>query len=221
MKRLFNKALMFQNIHSIKLQTLSLGILFGIISYFSINSSMKNYIYYAINLDEGLNEFSTSSGLCTLSMIFFITLLFIFMKGINKKESISFFMSGPFSKREIKKNEVLTLIILVLYFSTILFYVLVCLSYKHRIQVEYIPNYYKYLFITILRIIIVGVLFSLYLSFMDLLFSNTIVSILAMVMFPIALIVTVSILLNVLLSDKMLNYIIPLGYKYCVCILIY
>lgn len=221
MKKLFNKALMFQNIHSIKLQTISLGILFGIISYFSINSNMKNFIYYAANLYEGISEFSTSTGLCILTMIFFITLIFIFMKGINKRESSAFFMSGPFTKRDIKKNEVLTLIFLVLYFSAILLYVIVCLTYKHRIQVKYIPDYYKFIFISIIRMLIVGILFSFYLSFMDLLFSNTIVSILAMVMFPIMAIFTVAILLEVILSDKILDYVIPFCYKYFTCMFIY
>lgn len=221
MKKLFNKALMFQNIHSIKLQTLSLGILFGIISYFSINSNIKDFIYNAADLNEGSSEFSTSTGLWILTMIFFITLIFMFMKGINKKDSSAFFMSGPFTKRDIKKNEVLTLIFLVLYFSTILLYVIVCLTYKHRIQVKFIPDYYKYMFIGIIRTIVVGILFSFYLSFMDLLFSNTIVSILAMVMFPIMAIFTVAILLEVVLCDKILDYVIPLGSKYFTCMLIY
>ena len=94
MKKLFNRSLMFQNIHSIKVQTIALGILFGIVAYFSINSNIQDSMYSVVNLNEYI-EYSTSSGFCMFLMISFITLIFIFMKGINKRESMSFFMSGP------------------------------------------------------------------------------------------------------------------------------
>lgn len=220
MKKLFNRSLMFQNIHSIKVQTIALGILFGIVAYFSINSNIQDSMYSVVNLNEYI-EYSTSSGFCMFLMISFITLIFIFMKGINKRESMSFFMSGPFTKREIKKNEVLTLILLVLFFVAIYIYVIVCLSYKYKIQVEYIPDYCKYSFVGILRLLIAGILFSLYLAFMDLLFSNTIVSILAMVILPITMIEVVLVLLEVLLSDKIIRYVVNTGYKYAKCMFIY
>lgn len=221
MKKLFNRSLMFQNIYSIKVQTIALGILFGIIAYFSINSNIQDFMYSAVNLSEYVDEYSTSNGFCMFLMISFITLIFIFMKGINKRDSMSFFMSGPFTKREIKKNEVLTLILLVLFFVVIYTYIILCLSYKHKIQIEYIPNYCKYTSVGILRLLIAGIVFSLYLAFMDLLFSNTIVSILAMVILPITMIGVILVLLEVLLSDKIIRCAVNFGYKYSKCIFIY
>lgn len=191
MKKLYNKALMYQFFYLGKWALFVSMILYGIFTYGFVNSNLANL---SLNI-SGL-EGDTLDNLNPYHVIFLcliIFLLYVVVTGFNKRNNMTFLTSGPYSKEEIKKNEILFLIISLFLLIFTFIYINICLYIRDNTLLSLASNEYTALFFNIMRLVIVGVAFIAYLTFMDMLFSNTIISILAMIGTPVIL--TVNLLL--------------------------
>lgn len=171
MKKFVNKALMYQSFQKAKwMMTFSL-LVFFIICYFNNKSRFRIINSSIANLST--NEFSSFDPSIIILICLILFLIYTMITGTRKKEYRDFLGSGPYTKEDIKKNEILflslSLFIIVLFFV----YINVCFYFKEEYLISITSKYFFIMFKDIVRILVIGFAFIAYLLFMELLFSNT------------------------------------------------
>ncbi|CUO66814.1 hypothetical protein [Clostridium paraputrificum] len=187
MKKYYNKALFYQSFYNGKWGILGGSILFFLIMYSSMNSYLNNLKYQISNL-EG-NSIYLDSSFFVITTFLIILLVYVMITGFNKRNNITFITSGPYTKEEVKKNEFLFLFFTLCLFTLVAAYAVMCVYIRNKELLPYIYNpWVNYIFI-IAKIFVLGLAFIVYLSFMDMLFSNLIFTLIALVGFPIGIFV--------------------------------
>ena len=209
MKKLYNKALFYQYLYTGKWP-----ILFGVIIFFISTYGETQTMFYSLKMNISLIA-SNKMEARGISYLFIICValfvIYIFITGFNKRNNLTFLNSSPFTRKEIKQNEILFLLLSLIIFVFIFLYVNICLYYNQRELLSISSMYISTLVNDTLRLFYIGFLFIIYLEFMDMLFSNTVFTIISMMIFPFVIIINflsiVSILdsLGIYISS---NYII-------------
>ena len=171
MKKFVNKALMYQSFQKAKwMMTFSL-LVFFIVCYFNNKSRFRIINSSIANLST--NEFSSFDPSIIILICLILFLIYTMITGTRKKEYRDFLGSGPYTKEDIKKNEILflslSLFIIILFFV----YINVCFYFKEEYLISITSKYFLIMFKDIVRILVIGFAFIAYLLFMELLFSNT------------------------------------------------
>lgn len=178
MNKYFNKGLLYQWFNSSKM-----GILLGIIAWgIWVNSIIENNIimtsnYIAYNFS---NSFSTqdifSYGI--LGIIF--AGIHFMSQGINKRNNNMFLTSAPYTKKQIKYNEFICLMITLVVFIFVMLYINIMGYVRHYELMQIIDGYFTALGVEVIRMILFGTLGILILLIVDSMFSNTIMGIICM-----------------------------------------
>ena len=203
MKKLYNKALFYQYLYNGKWI-----ILFGIIIfYISVYGETQN-LFTALKSNISsiyTNRMDSRSILYLFIMCVILFGIYIFTTGFNKRNNLTFLNASPFTRKEIKKNEILFLLYSLSIFILIFIYMNLCLYYKR----ELLSISYNYIYVLIsdtLRLIFIGCLFIVYLEFMDMIFSNTIFTIIAMIIFPLAFICNFLCIVSILKNIELFSF---------------
>ena len=203
MKKYYNKALFYQSFYNGKWGILGGSILFFLIMYSSMSGNLNNLKYQISNLEH--NYIYLDSSFFVISTFFIILLVYVMITGFNKRNNITFITSGPYTKEEVKRNEFLFLFFTLCLFTLVAAYAIMCVYIRNKDLLLYIYNPWEnYLFI-IAKVFVLGLAFIVYLSFMDMLFSNLIFTLIALVGFPIVIFVDV-VTLGQLYFYKVDNY---------------
>ena len=182
MKKYYNKALFYQSFYNGKWGILGGSILFFLIMYSSMNSNLNNLKYQISNL-EG-NSIYLDSSFFVITTFLIILLVYVMITGFNKRNNITFITSGPYTKEEVKRNEFLFLFFTLCLFTLVAAYAIMCVYIRNKELLPYVYNpWVNYIFI-IAKIFTLGLAFIVYLSFMDMFFSNLIFTLIALVGFP-------------------------------------
>lgn len=209
MKKLYNKALFYQYLYTGKWP-----ILFGVIIFFisTYGETQSMFSSLKINISLIASNKMEPRGISYLFIICVaLFVIYIFITGFNKRNNLTFLNSSPFTRKEIKQNEILFLLLSLIIFVFIFLYVNICLYYNQRELLSISSMYISTLVNDTLRLFYIGFLFIIYLEFMDMIFSNTVFTIISMMIFPFTIIINflsiVSILdsLGIYISS---NYII-------------
>lgn len=183
MKKLYNKALVYQAFYNARWPLLAGGLFIGFITYIiNVNTigSLRNDIStLASDTVYGI-DFLFILALCGVLFVIYVTIT-----GFNKRNTIMFLNSGPFTKESIKKNELLLLFGSLLLLISIYIYISVCMIFSQRELFSISSYLYPTLIFNLLKIFLVGTAFICYLEFWDMLFSNTFMTIIAMGAAPI------------------------------------
>lgn len=171
MKKFVNKALMYQSFQKAKWMMAFSLLVFFISCYFTNKSRFSSISSSIANLST--NEFSSFDISIIILICLILFLIYTMITGTRKKEYRDFLGSGPYTKEDIKKNEILflslSLFIIVLFFV----YINVCFYFKEEYLISITSKYFLIMFKDIVRILVIGFAFIAYLLFMELLFSNT------------------------------------------------
>ncbi|WP_143315367.1 hypothetical protein [Clostridium sp. HBUAS56017] len=190
MKKLYNKALLYQYYHSGKWALILGSIIFAVANYFGSIDSI-NYLKFRISSLEG-DRISRGSAFYIFVELFVLFMIYVLITGINKRNNLTFLTSGPYSKEEIKKNQIIFLLISLTILTLIYIYIYLCIYYRERevlmISVGWLPTLIK----DIIRLIVCGLAFISYLVLMDTLFSNSGITIFLIIFTPIVFIVDLS-----------------------------
>lgn len=204
MKKLYNKALFYQYLYNGKWI-----ILFGIIIfYISVYGETQN-LFTALKMNISsiyTNKMDSRSILYLFIMCVILFGIYIFTTGFNKRNNLTFLNASPFTRKEIKKNEILFLLYSLSIFILIFIYMNLCLYYNQRELLSISCNYIYVLISDTLRLVFVGCLFIVYLEFMDMIFSNTIFTIIAMIILPLAFICNFLCIISVLKNVKLFSF---------------
>ncbi|NLK93740.1 MAG: hypothetical protein GX275_00925 [Clostridiales bacterium] len=191
MKNLYNKALLYQSLYLTKWFLAASSLLFGLIVY----SSMKTDIFL---LQNKISYLDSSDILISYSSfgiyeLFILGGAYMISTGINRRNSLTFLLSEPYTKEEIKRNELQVLFISLACILFVFLYVSMIIFFNNKNIISICTNYYNSLFIVFFRLVVVGSVFILYLSIMDMLFSNKYLTAVCMVALPLFVIYMVSI----------------------------
>lgn len=179
MNRYFNKALMYQWFNSTKIV-----ILIGILVWAFISNQLINSGIYNV---KHMISYKASNSFYTLNIdqyfplgIIFIAIYFI-GQGINKRNNDMFLYNGPYTKKQLRINQLICLLITLTLFTVTYVYIAIMAYLRNRGLMDIIDGYFNVMLIEFMKVIILGVIGILFLMICDLLFSNIASSIIGII----------------------------------------
>lgn len=214
MKKLYNKALMYQYFYIGKwILLIGSGIL-ALSAYYFANSN--------ISLFRGrIAQFQDNESLVDfMSLALLIAILFvanIAKTGFNKRSVQAFILSGPYSKEEIKINEIIYLIIMLFTLTGVYIYINLCITYREQELIKLSSLYMIAFTYNIVRMLLVGMAFIVYITIIDMLFSSSIVTVAIAVSLPVTVLAVAGTIFSYLNIDGT-NYMLNRIYRYLISI---
>ncbi|WP_252229768.1 hypothetical protein [Clostridium sp. ZBS15] len=182
MKRYLNKALIYQWFNSAKFAIIA-GILFwGVYANSLIGSVYRSVMYGVEKLDS--NSFKTA-GLeqyFVLGLIFLV--IYVLTFGNNKRNTEIFLSSGPYTKKQIKFNELFCYMITLVFFILIYLYIAATFYIRNMDSFVIINGYSTIIMVEIIRIVLFGILGIIIMLTIEAMFSNNMVGIMFMIIIP-------------------------------------
>jgi len=195
MKKYLNKNIFFQGDARIFALLLSLLVATYMILELSIKTSLySNYEFILYNY-YGTRNIQTPLGVIGIFiLLIFLVISFISICGIFKRKKWATLLSGPFSRMDIRKRELVLMMGCVIGF--ILIFLLACIRYSiaNDILVSYMKGFWWLVSIDVIRIIFISLCAISILFFIDSLTSNmyiTLGSIFAIGVYVFAFLVTI------------------------------
>lgn len=182
MKKLYNKALMFQSFYMGKWALLLSCFFFGFVCYESTSNNLRNVRNYISSLHG--NSYIVHNYDVRLVSWGVLVFMYIIITGINKRNNMIFLTSGPYTKSEVKKNEILFLFISLCAFISVFIYVSICIYYREAALISISHGFVRETLKEVVRIFICGIAFISYLSIMDCLFANIGITVFLMIATP-------------------------------------
>lgn len=179
MRKYFNKGLIYQWFNSAK-AGLALGmVIWGVIANSMIQESMQDV---RMNIS---NSFANSYRTTYLEKYVFLGFIFIMIyfisQGINKRNSAMFLLSSPYTKKEIKYNELICLLITLAGFIVEYIYIAFMKYIQHKELIAIIDGYFPVMGIEIIRILLLGIIGILIMLIVDFMFSNSLAGLISMI----------------------------------------
>lgn len=130
-----------------------------------------------------------------------IILVYIAGNGLKKRSKMILINSGPYNRNEIFWNNLLCNVSIVILFILIYIYLGICIRYKHSDVLYYCSNYYEVLFKDCFKLLALGILTIAYSLLIDRLFSNSFVTIIAILLIPASLYIFTVINIDILIKS--------------------
>lgn len=180
MNKFFNKGLLYQWFNSAK-ASIFIGIIaWGLCFDRIILNQQLDQIKWQIS--DNQSDYFISAGLNDYIILGIIFIIIYYMAGgVNKRNTLTFLSSGPFTKKQIKYNEFIGLIITLFLFLLCTIYISITFYIRNRELLSIVNGYFYIIFLQCLKIILLGTLGILFMLVVDTLFSNTIVASIALI----------------------------------------
>ena len=179
MKKYLNKGLLYSWFNAAKVP-----IIIGIFIWgFIANSIIESNLTYLKNQisDSFSNGFRTTNLESYVMLgVIFIAIYFI-SQGINKRNTNMFLSSGPYTKRQIKYNELISILITLVFFIVTYVYIAFMAYIRNRGFIAIVDGYGAIILIEIVRIILIGIIGIVFMLIVDLLFSNSAIGFISMI----------------------------------------
>jgi ABC-2 type transport system permease protein len=199
MKKFLNKGLIYNWFNSAKVPIIIGLIAWGFIADAIIRSEMTQ-VKFRIS-DSFVNDFATTNLDQYLGLgIIFVAIYFI-AQGINKRNAAMFLASGPYTKKQIKYNELMCIFATLTLFVITYLYIALMAYFRNKQLLSIVDGYWYIIFIEVAKIILIGAVGILFMLTVDLLFSNTVVGFASMIF-----VIPASIVLIITKVSKILEY---------------
>ncbi len=133
--------------------------------------------------------------------VIFIAIYFI-SQGINKRNTAMFLSSGPYTKKQIKYNELISLLITLTLFVVTYVYIAFMAYIRNREFLSIVEGYQSIILIEIARIVLIGIIAIIFMLIIDSMFSNSVIGFIGMIS-----VIPASILIVVVNIFRVLEYI--------------
>lgn len=179
MKKYFNKALMYQWFNSTKI-----AILIGILTWGFISNEIVNG---GISEVKGRIAYNASNSFYTFTIepYFFLGIIFIVIyfigQGINKRNNDMFLYIGPYTKKQLKINQLICLLITLILFTLTYLYIAIMAYIRNMELMGIVDGYCRVMIFEFTKVILLGSVGILFLMIFDLIFSNIAASIIGIV----------------------------------------
>lgn len=199
MKKYLNKGLLYLWFNAAKVPIMLGTILWGFIANSILNSNLQNVrndIAYS-----GTDYFRSTNvrEYCLLGFIFLA--IYFIAGGTNKRNSTMFLSSGPYTKKQIKYNELLGLLITLVLFVITYIYIATTFYIRNSQLISIVNGYENIIIIETIKIILFGIIGILFMLIVDMLFANSIIAVLSMI-----LIIPESIMIIIAKIQSILRY---------------
>lgn len=179
MKKYLNKGLIYNWFNSAKVPIIIGLLIWGFIANKIISNEIIQTKFRIADLFS--NGFSTINIENYFGLgVIFIAIYFI-AQGINKRNSAMFLASGPYTKKQIKYNELMCLLITLVFFVVIYGYIALMAYIRNREILSIIEGYGTITLIEIARIVLIGIIGIIFMLTVDLLFSNAVIGFISMI----------------------------------------
>lgn len=179
MKKYLNKGLMYQWFNSAKA-----AIMIGIVVWGFIANSMLNSTLWQVRNDiaHSYSDYFISSQLPEYVFLGFIFLAIYFISGgMNKRNTTMFLSSGPYTKKQIKYNELIGLLITLILFIVTYIYIAITFYVRNNELLSIVNGYWNIIGIEVIRLILFGIIGILFMLIVDTLFSNSVMALVGMI----------------------------------------
>ncbi|AWK52264.1 hypothetical protein DIC82_15220 [Clostridium beijerinckii] len=179
MKKYLNKGLLYTWFNSAKVPIIIGIFVWGIIANRIIENNLSNLkSNMAYNFSNGF--YTTNLDSYFMLGVIFIAISFI-AQGINKRNTIMFLSSGPYTKKQIKYNELISILITLVFFVITYAYIAFMAYVRNMEFLNIVEGYQIITFIEIIRIILIGIIGIVFMLIVDLLFSNSVIGFISMI----------------------------------------
>lgn len=185
------KSLIYQWFYTTKWAVLLAAIVWVLYSKFvTVEEKITSLRYNVGSLtSDKINHISLTDLVFFLMILVFV---YILSNGLNKRSKIMVINSGPYTRNDIfLSNLICNLSVLVL-LIIIYAYIYICSGIRYGDLLVYCSNYYFMLLLDIIKLFVMGILVISYTLLIDILFSNSIVTIIAVIGIPICGLISLS-----------------------------
>lgn len=179
MKKYLNKGLIYQWFNSAKAVILLGLIVWGYMSYMIFGNEISDMRW---RISDSFCNYFMTFDLCKyvdLGIIFVI--IFFAAQGISKRNNLMFLNSSPYTKKQIKYNEMICLAITEGLFIATFLYMAVIRYFNYRNLLSIVDGYFQIVGIEVIKMVLFGVIGILFVMIVDSMFSNSIVGVIAMI----------------------------------------
>lgn len=184
MKKYLNKGLLYEWFNAAKVP-----IIMGLITWgFIANCILKGYVRNVadrIGNAESSSFYSADLGNYFILGIVFLA-IYIFAAGVSKRNTTMFLCSGPYTKKQIKINELICLLITLVLFIIMYLYIAATIYVRNIEFMSIVYGYPQVMSIEVIRLLLFGAMGILLMLIVDLLFSNSIMAYFGIVALTIA-----------------------------------
>ncbi|WP_244835389.1 hypothetical protein [Clostridium sp. BJN0001] len=171
MKKYFNKALIYQWFKASK-AAIILSLLFW--SFLSSQLIKREFSTVVSGIRNYQNNSFYSISIAPYACLGFIFVAIYFMSiGFNKKLNEMFLMSGPYTKKQIKYNELICLAITLLMFVGVFLYFALYIYLDNKLIIDISYGYSYFIILETLKIIFLGIIGILIMLIILSMFNNT------------------------------------------------
>lgn len=179
MKKYLNKGLLYEWFNAAKVPILLGLITWGFIAHSILMSSIHQIKYDIAYTQSSAFSAAALDEYFILGVIFLA--IYIFASGINKRNTTMFLCSGPYTKKQIKVNELICLLITLGLFIIMYLYIALTIYIRYNEFLFIVSGFSQVIIIEIIRIVLFGIIGILLMLILDLLFSNSIMAYLGMI----------------------------------------
>lgn len=179
MKKYFNKGLIYQWFNSAKMMIILGIVVWGFFSNVMVEGNINDVTRTIASKFESGYRLNIIFNYGILGIIF--ALIHFMSQGINKRYNNMFLTGAPYTKKQIKYNEFICLMINLVIFIAVQVYICVMAYIRDYELMAIVDGYFTALGIEVLRMILFGTAGILILLIIDSMFSNTIMGIICMI----------------------------------------
>ena len=179
MKKYFNKGLIYQWFNSSKMIILLGIIAWGLVINAITENNLEDLRHIISSSFENSCETYILPNYTILGIIF--ALIHFMSQGVNRRNNSMFLTSAPYTKKQIKYNEFICLMINLALFIGVFVYIIIMAYIRYYDFLSIVDGYFKVLGLEILKMILFGTVGILILLIIDSMFSNTIMGITCMI----------------------------------------
>ncbi|GAA0857631.1 MULTISPECIES: hypothetical protein [Clostridium] len=197
MKISIKKSLIYQWFYTTKWAVFLALIVWALYSKFVIVEEKISSLKYNVGslTSDKINHISLTDLVFFLMILVFV---YILSNGLNKRSKIMLINSGPYTRNDIFFNNLICNLSLLVLLIVVYVYIYICSGIRYRELLLYCSNYYFMLFLDIIKLFTMGILVISYTLLIDILFSNSIVTIIGVIGIPICTIISLSMNMDLL-----------------------
>lgn len=185
------KSLIYQWFYTTKWAVFLALIVWALYSKFVIVEEKISSLKYNIGslTSDKINHISLTDLIFFLMILVFV---YILSNGLNKRSKIMLINSGPYTRNDIFLNNLICNLSVLLLLIVIYVYIYICSGIRYRDLLLYCSNYYFMLLLDIIKLFVMGILVISYTLLIDILFANSIVTIIGVIGIPICTIISLA-----------------------------
>ncbi|UYZ37025.1 hypothetical protein OD350_04945 [Clostridium beijerinckii] len=179
MKKYLNKGLLYAWFNSAK-AAIFIGLLvWGAVAYEIIKNNLNDVRNGLANNFDNYYYTNVWHEYFMLAIIF-VAIYFI-AKGINKRNTEMFLCSGPYTKKQIRYNEFICLLITLILFVIMYVYIAIVSYFGNAEFISVVEGYWSIVIIETSKITLLGIIGIMFMLIVDLMFSNSVIGFISMI----------------------------------------